>query len=276
MPAAFEMSRIEVPSKPFSRNNFAETRNNSSRRLLSLLRRAARGLDFIGSKLSRSFPRKRESSSWPWVPAFAGTSGWVGEPWQGGRRLDLPAQQLRRDRLAEIVHAQRARGATLQRGVEHDLDRQQVIERIELHGPLAYVGEVHGEPLARDLALEHRVGRRVVGEQADVGAVRLVARTCVRDLPQADLHATASTSIATRGSIALRRTSVGHSPSKSFAPRAPLKPPTNGGPDSPSHGKSRPKPSAMRLSDVRMVMRMKHSLRLSRCAGSALAPSSEL
>ena len=25
--------------------------------------------------LSRSFPRKRESSTWLWVPAFAGTSG---------------------------------------------------------------------------------------------------------------------------------------------------------------------------------------------------------
>src|SRR3954454_722264 len=198
------------------------------------------------------------------------------KPWKVCGRLDLHPQQLRGDRLAEIIHAQRARRAALQRGVEHDLDREEIVERINLDRAFADVGEMRGEPLARHLALEHRIGRRVIGEEADIGAVRLVARTRVRDFPQADFHAIASTSIATRGSIASRRTSVGHSPSNSFAPCTPLKPPTKGGPDNPSQGNSRPKPSAMRLSAVRMVMRMKHSLRLSRCAGSALAPSSEL
>src|ERR1051325_8833071 len=125
MPAALEMSRIEVPSKPFSRNSVAETRSSASRRLLSLLRRAARGLDFIGLKtLPRSFPYpgrasgspghrlQRESSSffaWRWVPAFVGTSGETSKPRQIGGRLDFHAQQPRGDRLAQIVHAQRAR-----------------------------------------------------------------------------------------------------------------------------------------------------------------------
>src|SRR3954471_6800379 len=40
MPAAPDMSRMLVPSNPFSRKRRAETRSSSSRRLLSLLRRS--------------------------------------------------------------------------------------------------------------------------------------------------------------------------------------------------------------------------------------------
>src|SRR3954463_10709485 len=112
MPAAAEISRIEVPSKPFSRNSFAETRSNSSRRLLSLLRRPARGFDFVMRGLD---PRiHQEKSLMDGLPGQAPQSrtgampnSCAREPRQIGRRLDLHAQQLRRDRLAEIIHAQR-------------------------------------------------------------------------------------------------------------------------------------------------------------------------
>ena len=51
-----------------------------------------------------------------------------------------------------------------------------------------HAGEVRGQPLARHLAFEHGVGFGVEGEQADVGAVGLVARPGVRDFPEWHFH----------------------------------------------------------------------------------------
>src|SRR3954471_8072000 len=114
MPAAAEISRIEVPSKPFSRKSLAETRSNSSRRLLSLLRRPARGFDFVMRGLDpRIHQQKSLMDGLPGqarpLQTWARANSSAGEPRQIGRRLDLHAQQLRGARLAEIVHAQRPR-----------------------------------------------------------------------------------------------------------------------------------------------------------------------
>src|SRR5690349_12605418 len=81
MPAALEMSRIVAPSKPFWRNSLAETRNSSSRRFDSLLRR---GRGFVCPRLISATaggrPSRRRCRPISW-------SGTVGARFQKGKCL---------------------------------------------------------------------------------------------------------------------------------------------------------------------------------------------
>ena len=85
-------------------------------------------------------------------------------------------------------------------------------------GPVQMPREMRRQPLLRHLALEHRVGRRVEGEQPDVGAVGLVAASARARSSRARLSSDVLHCLsATFDSTSSRVTSVGQIPSSSLA-----------------------------------------------------------
>ena len=61
--------------------------------------------------------------------------------------------------------------------------------------PSIDAAEMRGDALERELSREQRIPLRTQRDHADVGGVALVARARVRDVDEADLHATISTAV---------------------------------------------------------------------------------
>src|SRR5438105_709852 len=164
-------------------------------------------------------------------------------------KVNLHAQQQRAVRLAQRIAAERARRTTVERFVEHEVERADVGHLVAVDAAVDKASEQGFDALWCYLAFERVVERVRGGEERDVGQVGLVATARLSDVGEAGAcrHALAlasRTSTCTRCSTTSRGTVAGQTPSSARGPVGPEDPPMNGGPLSASGMATRGKRAA--------------------------------
>jgi hypothetical protein len=109
---------------------------------------------------------------------------------QAGGHAHGHGQQVERQGLAVHVEIERVVDAAVEHLVEHEVHAGERRQQVAQHLRRLAVGEVLGDALRRDLLDQQRVVLGFVGEQADVGAIALVAGARMGDLAQHDIAVT--------------------------------------------------------------------------------------
>src|SRR5687768_16113141 len=136
--------------------------------------------------------------------------------------------------------------------MEEKIQCVQIRQVESLHISLDHTGEMIGDTLDCELALQQRKPFRLQRDYADIGRVTLVTRASMRDVEQSNLHQTIATLVVT---VFLSTSAGQYATISSTFGRPPANPVTLGGPFRTRGAISRVKRSTAALSSPRTPKR---------------------